>query len=40
VDGPVTVRTEAGDLQIRWQGADVFLAGPAQVIARGDYYAI
>ena len=39
VEGPVTVRTEAGDLQIRWQGADVFLAGPAQVSARGDYYA-
>jgi diaminopimelate epimerase len=39
VSSPVTVRTQAGDLKIRWQGADVFLAGPAQVIARGEYYA-
>ena len=39
VESPVTVRTEAGDLQIRWQNDDVYLTGPAQVIARGEYYA-
>jgi len=38
VQSPVTVRTEAGDLKIRWETDDVFLAGPAQVIARGEYY--
>ena len=38
VNSPITVRTEAGNLQVRWQGADVFLTGPAQVIARGEYY--
>jgi diaminopimelate epimerase len=38
VEGPVTVRTEAGDLQIRWENDNVFLAGPAQVIARGEYF--
>lgn len=38
VESPVTVRTEAGDLKIRWQNDDVFLTGPAQVIARGEYY--
>jgi len=35
---PVEVRTPAGPLAVRWQNDDVFLAGPAEIIAAGEFY--
>jgi diaminopimelate epimerase len=35
---PVEVRTPAGALLVRWQDADIFLAGPAEIVASGDFY--
>lgn len=37
VDSPVRVLTPAGPLDLRWQGEDVFLAGPAEIVARGSF---
>ncbi len=39
VESPVQVETVAGPLDVRWNGNDYFLTGPAEVIARGDFYA-
>lgn len=38
VDNPVRVLTPAGPLDLRWEGEDIFLAGPAEIIARGEFY--
>ena len=38
VDGRVQVLTPAGPLDLRWQGEDILLAGPAEITARGDFY--
>lgn len=38
IDSPVTVLTPAGPLKLRWQGNDILLAGPAQIVARGEFY--
>src|SRR5262249_38711673 len=38
VTNPVEVRTPAGPLKIRWDGDEIFLAGPAQIIATGEFY--
>jgi len=35
---PVEVRTPAGALSVRWQDEDIFLAGPAEIVASGDFY--
>jgi len=35
---PVTVETEGGDLEIRWDGDSVFLTGPAEITSRGEFY--
>jgi diaminopimelate epimerase len=37
VTAPVTVLTPAGPLDLRWDG-DVFLAGPAEIVAGGEFY--
>jgi len=37
VRGPVRVVTVAGDLMLRWEG-DAFLSGPAEIVARGEYF--
>ncbi len=37
VSSPVRVLTPAGELGLRW-GNTVWLAGPAEIIARGEYY--
>lgn len=37
VRSPVTVQTPAGALQLRWDG-DVFLTGPAELIAEGVFF--
>lgn len=39
VRSPVTVRTPAGPLAIEWEEqGDLFLTGPAQIIAEGEFY--
>jgi diaminopimelate epimerase len=38
VESPVRVDTPAGPLQLRWEGADILLAGPAEIVARGEFY--
>jgi diaminopimelate epimerase len=38
VESPVCVQTPAGPLQIRWDGAEILLAGPAEIVARGEFY--
>ncbi len=38
VENPVEVLTPAGPLSVRWQDDDVFLAGPAEIIAAGEFY--
>ncbi|SRR5579883_899835 len=38
VEAPVRVLTPAGPLDLRWEGADIFLTGPAEIVARGEYY--
>lgn len=38
VDDPVRVLTPAGPLDLRWQGKDILLAGPAEITARGEFY--
>ena len=35
---PVRVVTQAGDLGVEWRGEEVFLRGPAEITARGEYY--
>jgi len=38
VESPVRVETPAGPLHLRWDGEDVLLAGPAEIVARGEFY--
>ena len=38
VESPVRVLTPAGPLDLRWEDADIYLAGPAQIVARGSFY--
>jgi diaminopimelate epimerase len=38
VEGPVRVLTPAGPLNLRWEGTDILLAGPAEIVARGEFY--
>lgn len=35
---PVTVQTPAGALELRWDGEDVFLTGPAEITAEGVFF--
>jgi len=37
-ENPVTVKTLAGDLQVRWENEEVFLTGPAEIICRGEFF--
>src|SRR5579875_1435226 len=39
VRNPVEVRTPAGSLQVRWENDEIFLAGPAEIVARGEFFA-
>jgi diaminopimelate epimerase len=34
---PITVLTPAGPLVLRWEQEDILLAGPAEIVARGEY---
>ena len=38
VESPVTVLTPAGPLEIRQENDDLFLAGPAEIVAAGEFY--
>jgi diaminopimelate epimerase len=38
VDDPVRVLTPAGPLDLRWRGAEILLAGPAEITGRGEFY--
>ena len=36
-ENPVRVLTPAGPLDLRWQNDNIFLAGPAEIVARGSF---
>jgi diaminopimelate epimerase len=38
VESPVEVQTPAGSLKLRWEGEDILLAGPAEIVAGGEFY--
>jgi diaminopimelate epimerase len=38
VDNPVRVLTPAGPLDLRWEGTQVHLTGPAEIVGRGEFY--
>jgi diaminopimelate epimerase len=38
VDSPVRVLTAAGPLDLRWESDDIYLTGPAEIVARGSFY--
>lgn len=38
VEPPVRVQTPAGPLELRWEGEAILLAGPAVIVAKGEFY--
>jgi diaminopimelate epimerase len=38
VESPVTVCTPAGTMTVRWNGGDAWLTGPAEIVAKGEFY--
>jgi diaminopimelate epimerase len=38
VQSPVRILTPAGALDLRWDGEDILLAGPAEIVASGEFY--
>jgi diaminopimelate epimerase len=38
VKDPVRVMTPAGPLDLRWENQDILLAGPAEIVACGEFY--
>jgi len=38
VETPVRVLTPAGPLELRWEGEDILLTGPAEIVAAGEFY--
>jgi diaminopimelate epimerase len=38
VRSPVRVITPAGPLDLRWEGEEILLAGPAEIVATGEFY--
>jgi diaminopimelate epimerase len=38
VESPVQVETPAGPLALRWEGDNILLCGPAEIVARGEFY--
>ncbi len=38
VSSPVTILTPAGPLHLRLEGEEIYLAGPAQIVAGGEFY--
>ena len=37
-ESPVRVLTPAGPLELRSEGDDMLLAGPAEIVARGNFF--
>jgi diaminopimelate epimerase len=37
-DSTLEVRTPAGPLQLRWRSGEILLAGPAEIVATGEFY--
>jgi diaminopimelate epimerase len=35
---PIRVLTPAGPIDLRWDGAEASLVGPAEIVAKGDFY--
>jgi diaminopimelate epimerase len=38
VESPVQVSTPAGPLELRWEGEEIYLTGPAEIVTRGEFY--
>jgi diaminopimelate epimerase len=38
VENPVRILTPAGPLDFRWEGSDMFLVGPAEIVASGEFH--
>lgn len=38
VEPPVSVLTPAGPLELRWEGEEMYLTGPAEIVTRGEFY--
>jgi diaminopimelate epimerase len=38
VTSPVRVLTPAGPLDLRWENENILLAGPAEIVASGEFY--
>lgn len=38
VESPVEVRTPAGPLPVHWESEDLYLSGPADIVAAGEFY--
>ena len=38
VSSPVRVLTPAGPLHLRWEGEEIWLTGPAEIVARGEFF--
>lgn len=38
VSSPVNVQTPAGVLTLRWENGEILLTGPAEIVARGEFY--
>jgi len=38
VETPVRVLTPAGPFELRWDGEDILLSGPAEIVAAGEFY--
>src|SRR5260221_5450693 len=37
-ESPVTVKTLAGDLAVRWENEGIVLEGPAEIVCQGEYF--
>jgi len=37
-ESPVRVVTQAGDLDLEWRDGDMYLRGPAEIVARGEFH--
>jgi diaminopimelate epimerase len=38
VKSPVRIETPAGPLDVRWQGDEILMTGPAEIVATGEFY--